>query len=151
MSHALQQAEEEVEVMKTNPQAGFSLIELVLVVVIIGIIVAIAIPNFQAASHAAENGSAYSLMRSIASSELSFYTAHGRYGRLDELTPSTGSALGDVIGPRLYRGKFLYEMIPLTPTDDEIKNEYKIAGIRTLSMDVRYEVTQTGVIQQIYP
>lgn len=137
--------------MKSKTQAGFSLIELVLVVVIIGIIVAIAIPNFQHASHAAENGSAYSLMRSIASYELSFYTAHGRYGRLDELTPSTGSATGEVIGPRLYRGKFLYEMIPLTPTDDEIKNEYKVAGIRTMSMNVRYEVTQTGVIQQIYP
>jgi prepilin-type N-terminal cleavage/methylation domain-containing protein len=137
--------------MKSKTQAGFSLIELVLVVVIIGIIVAIAVPNFQSASRAAENGSAFSLMRSISSYELSFYTNRGRYARLEELMPATGSALGEVVGPRLYRGKFSYEMMPLLPTDDEIKNEYKVAGIRTIGMDARYELTQTGVIRQIYP
>ena len=141
--------EMELNVMKTKPQAGFSLIELLLVCVIIGIVAAIAIPNFQRATHAAENGSAYSLMRTIASTEATYYSVRNRYARLDELA-STGTNLGaTLIGPRLQKGKFFYETMPLTPTDDELKTDFKVAGVRTIGMNLRYEVTQTGVIVDV--
>ena len=64
-------------------QKGFSLIELLIVVAIILIIAAIAIPNLLRARMAANESSAASTIRTINTAEVAYYTAY----------PATGYAL----------------------------------------------------------
>src|SRR5260221_2753661 len=75
--------------MRTK-EKGFSLIELLIVVAIILIIAAIAIPNLLRSKMAANEASAVATIRTLNTSAVAYSTTYGAYpGKLSNLGPSS--------------------------------------------------------------
>lgn len=134
-------------------QKGFSLIELLLVVVIIAVVAAITVPAYQKGLWAAENGSAFATLRTIGSTQVTFYSQNSRFGTLKELQNVVGNSIGATAGERVVKGRYVFEMSPSTPTPEQLKTSYSIAAIRSVNGDLtyRYEIDESGRIRQILP
>jgi prepilin-type N-terminal cleavage/methylation domain-containing protein len=138
-------------------QKGFSLIELLIVVAIILIIAAIAIPNLMRARIAANESSAAGSMRTIVTAEVSYYSTYQNgYGTLNQLgnggaltactaaTSTTACLIDGVLGSGTKSG---YTITIATPTTTEF-----IAGAQPQTANVTgvssFCATTDGVVRK---
>ena len=81
--------------MKNVKKQGFTLIELLVVVLIIGILAAVAVPQYQKAVEKSRSSQALSMLKSIYQAQASYYVANGEYAdsfsKLDIDIPWTGN------------------------------------------------------------
>jgi prepilin-type N-terminal cleavage/methylation domain-containing protein len=120
-------------------QQGFSLIELLIVVAIILIIAAIAIPNLLRAKMSANEASAVATMRTLNTSAVAYSTTYGSYPtHLTDLGPSAtpGSTAADLIDSVL-------------ALDPAIKSGYTFVWVATGTPVSAYTLKATPVTQGV--
>jgi prepilin-type N-terminal cleavage/methylation domain-containing protein len=106
-----------------NKEQGFSLVELLMVVVIIGVIAALAIPGLQRARRYAQAGSAIQSLRTITTAENLYERRFKTYATLAQLAPE------GTIDPNLAIGHRSGYTFTLTITLDA--NEIAIGKLTT--------------------
>jgi prepilin-type N-terminal cleavage/methylation domain-containing protein len=123
-------------------ERGFSLIELLIVVVVIGIIAAIAIPYFERAKQPANAASAVNSLRLIHSGEVSYRTLHGKYADITAL-----ASAGNLDDGHLRNGQKSNYVFKITPAADPASNyEATAAPLFEPTVSDYYFVNATGVI-----
>jgi prepilin-type N-terminal cleavage/methylation domain-containing protein len=134
-------------------EKGFSLIELLLVVTIVGLIAALAVPYLQKAVGRAQNGNAYASLKTLTKAQLSFFSNKGRYARLAELNAMEGDALGTTDGNNIRRGVFTISMSPTAPTDAELLDNFEVIATKSATVSNTpcvLSVDASGYVEDVF-
>ena len=107
---------------------GFTLVELVVVIAILGILAGIAIPRFMDATASARGAKIVADMRTLESAETMYYAQKGEYADMATLAPASG--------PSNYLAKE-----PIPPVGTYLIPESNVKG--TVAADTKYTISVT--------
>ena len=125
------------------------MIELLLVVAIIGIIAAIAIPSLAGAREAARENAAIATLRELANSQYRYMIANGRYARAFELPDYQLQRCG----PMICRQGLQFRNYPaIMPTDSQLQSGFSMAAVGTRSDGsiMLFQVDESGLITKVF-
>ena len=136
--------------MKCPSQKGFTLIELILVVVVIGLIATVAVPSLMKARDAADSSVAIGQLRSMHTNQSMYRIQKSRYASLAELNAFAGNAHGRTVGSTLRHRDFIFLMFP-NPTPASLRDDYQIIGYRIRNSRVisQHNMAEDGLIRTI--
>lgn len=153
-------------VLRRDPaggEAAFSLVELLIVITVLGVLAAIAVPQFLAARRlAAERAVISTLKTMVADQQLFFLSPEPlppsamndlgrRYARLHELNRYARDAFGATVND-LYvdAPRVRFSMVPLWPTTSSLRGGFVIqASEQALDRGFIYEVDESGRVVKI--
>ena len=122
-------------------EGGFSLIELLIVVAIIGVVSSIAVPHFLNSRQAAHNASAFGSLRLIHTAQIAYRMRHPQYGDLAAL--NAAKVLDDPVLTSGTRSSYTFVINAATLSP----NFYEVAASPSVAPWQYYYLDVSGIIR----
>ena len=135
--------------LKGSNQSGFSMVELLMVVVIVGLLATVAVPSLLSSRDAAEKAATIGALRTIHSYQTTYLAQRGRYARINELNAYFTNTLGTTSGSRVLRGKYTY--INGLTNRTTLATRYQLWAIKYVGSraETTFVMEQGGVIEAV--
>lgn len=121
---------------------GFTLVEIMIVVAIIALLAAIAIPNLLRARLQANESAAQAALKTLATAQISYRSANTAYGTLVQLSGATPPYIDSVLGGGTKNG---YDFAVIQTNDTFVANATpdtpNVTGVR------EFCITEDGVVR----